>query len=102
MIKKVNNANGIKLFYEIEKENNRLCILDSNKEYFNDLTLDYEDTKKDIEFIQKTLEQTTLEEMCAFFGTHKIIPAKEKSNYGDGYVNTFIQNGNSILVAYLD
>ena len=102
MIKKVNNINGIKLFYEIEKENNRVCILDSNKNYFDYLSLDYEDTEKDIEFIRKVLEQTTIEEMCAFFGTHKIIPSKEKRNYGNGYVNTFKQNNNTILVAFKD
>lgn len=101
-IKQVNNANGIKLFYEIEKENNRVCILDSNKKYFDDISLVYEDTEKDIEFIRKVLEQTTLEEMCVFFGTHKIIPSKEKTNYGSDYINTFKQNNDTILVAFED
>lgn len=102
MVKRVNNTNGIKLFYEIELDNNRVCILDSNKNYFDDLTLDYEDTQKDIEFIQKVLEQTTLEEMCNFFGTHKIITKEQTKNYGSGYINTFKQNNDTLYVAFND
>ena len=41
-ITKVNNINGIELYYEIATDVNKLNILDSNKNYFNDLFLSTE------------------------------------------------------------
>lgn len=88
-ITKVSNINGIELYYEIATDVNKLNILDSNKNYFNDLYLETDDIDIDIKTIVKTLEETDLQSMCAFFGTHTIITKEETKNYGEEYINEF-------------
>lgn len=102
-MQKVNNINKIKMFYELELNNNRICILDSNKNYFDDLALDYDgNVIEEEKAIREMLEKTDIEEMCNFFGTHKIINKEERKKYGSGYVNSFKRNNETIYVAFND
>lgn len=81
-MKKVKNKNNIKMFYELELNNNRICILDSNKDYFNDLSLDYNEKVKDEETaIRKMLEETDLQSMCGFFNARKYDNLQELCKY---------------------
>lgn len=67
-MKIINNKNGIKMYWERAKDIDKINIYDSNKKYFNDLYIDNK-KDKDITDIIKTLEETTLEDMCDFFDT---------------------------------
>ena len=71
-MEKVNNKNGLDFYYEIEDLEHgftyeRLVILDSNKNYFNDFVLDEPDRQEEIESILNILENTTIEEMCCYY-----------------------------------
>lgn len=79
-MEKINNKNGIKMFYERANDIDKINILDSNGNYFNDIYFDiYEDDKgaEDIQAILHTLEETTLENMCNFFGARKYSSIEE-------------------------
>ena len=76
-MQKVNNKNGIKMYYEINEDWNRLEIYDSNQNYFNDLTLEEEDFDTDYKKLKEMLENTNLKSMCAFFN-HKLYNKIEK------------------------
>lgn len=67
-MEKVNNVNGIELYFEIEEKYNRCIIADSSMNYFNDIELEQEDFETDFKMIRQTLEQTSLKEMCDYFG----------------------------------
>lgn len=69
-MEKVNNKNGIEMYYEINENWNRLEIYDSDQNYFNDFSL--ESLKEnEIEKLKKDLETMTLHELCSVLG-HKI------------------------------
>lgn len=70
-MEKLNNKNGIEMYYEIVKDYPKMVIYDSNKEYFNDLNLVEEDFDTDFEKLKELLQTTDLNSMCEFFG-HKI------------------------------
>lgn len=108
---KVNNKNGIDFYYEIEqfgKEqscDDRLVILDSKKQYFNDFLLQEDDREEEIKGIVKTLEETDLKEMCYVYD-YQIFDSLTKLSqyaYGEiltrdeifdaGYTNVFKVNG---------
>ena len=76
-MEKVNNKNGIDFYYEIDKEQNRFVIYDSSENYFNDLCLEQEDYDTDFKALIKMVENTDLNEMCAFFG-HKIYDTRQE------------------------
>lgn len=71
---KVNNKNGLELYYKIEKANkleqsrdDRFLILDSSQNYFNDFILDEDDREEEIQALLKCLETTTIEEMASIY-----------------------------------
>lgn len=71
MGKLIKNKNKIKFYYEIDNSTNKINILDSNKNYFNDLYLDFYDIKQDIKNILDMLKETSLISLCNFFGARK-------------------------------
>ena len=85
-MEKVNNKNGIEMYWEKAGDVDKINILDSNKNYFNDLYFDvYEDDngEEDIGAILHTLEETTLENMCNFFGARKYNSLEEMADKED-------------------
>lgn len=71
-MEKINNRNGIEMYYELDGTDAKIIILDSNGKYFNDLYYDSyrnDNGEEDIGAILHTLEETTIEEMCYFFGS---------------------------------
>ena len=100
-MEKINNKNGITMFWTKANDVNKINILDSNGDYFNDLFFDvYEDDDgaEDIEAIINTLKNTTLEDMCNFFNANYYETLEElKQDIGidepNDYINTFIVNG---------
>lgn len=117
---KVNNKCGIEFYYEIEQQgkeqsaDDRLIILDSNKQYFNDFLLQEDDREQEIKAIVDILEATTLEEMCYYYD-YQIFDNLEKLSqyaYGKilsqdelfdtGYVNIFRANGKTLFALKSD
>ena len=106
-MEKVNNKNGIEMYYDIEKDYPRFVIYDSRQNYFNDLTLEQEDFDTDFRSLIEMVENTNLNEMCVFFG-HKIydklhelakeqdIDYKEFDPLENEYVNVFNVNGKEL------
>nr|DAK86237.1 MAG TPA: hypothetical protein [Caudoviricetes sp.] len=79
-MERVNNKNGIEMYWEKASDVNKINILDSNRNYFNDQYFDeYENDNgaEDIGAIVHTLEETTLEEMCNYFNARKYNSLKE-------------------------
>lgn len=99
-MKKINNRNGIDFYWGLSIDANRVIIYDSNKKYFDDLYYETDDNDEDLNSIISTLEETTLQEMCAFFNAtlyeEKKELLKELSDYNindeDDYINKFIVN----------
>ena len=112
---KVNNKNGIDFYYEIEqfgKEqsyDDRLIILDSKKQYFNDFLLQEDDREEEIKGIVKTLEETDLKEMCYVYDYQIFDSLTKLSQYAygkiltrdeifdAGYTNVFRVNGKTLF-----
>lgn len=104
-MEKINNKNGIEMFWERASDINKIIILDSNGNYFNDMYFDiYEDDNgaEDIGAILHTLEETTLENMCNFFGVREYETLEEMAEMEDleldglesnDYTNIFNVNG---------
>lgn len=72
-MKQINNKNGIEMYYELGEIEAKIIVLDSNGKYFNDLYYDSyrnDNGEEDIGAILHTLEETTLENMCNFFGAN--------------------------------
>ena len=104
-MEKINNKNGIEMFYELDGTDTKVCILDSNGNYFNDMYFEiYEDDNgaEDIGAILHTLEETTLEEMCNFFNANhygSLNELAEEENLclaelkNNEYLNMFNVNG---------
>lgn len=102
---KINNKNGIEMYWERAEDIDKINILDSNGHYFNDMCFDtYEDDngQEDIGAILHTLEETTLENMCNFFNAsiyETLEELADKENLRlDGlidndYLNVFNVNG---------
>lgn len=67
----IKNKNKIKFYYQIDNSTNKINILDSNKNYFNDLYLDYHDVIQDIKNIVNMLKKTSLTSLCNFFNVRK-------------------------------
>lgn len=99
-MEKVNNKNEIEMYYEIEEDYPQLVIYDSNKNYFNDIILEEEDFEENFKSLIDTIENTDLNNMCAFFG-HKLydnicelakeqdLDYKEIDPLQNDYVNVF-------------
>lgn len=104
----ISNKYGLILFYKIEQlgedkdPNDRFLILDSNREYFNDLMFLEEDREEEITELLKFVENSTLQEMCyiydyKIYNTWEECLINEYSKYEDmkteedllatGYVN---------------
>lgn len=112
---KVNNRCGIDFYYEIEQQgkeqsfDDRLVILDSKKQYFNDFILQEDDREEEIKGIVNVLESTTLEEMCYNYGYHIFESLTKLSQYAygkiltkdeifdAGYTNVFYVNGKTLF-----
>lgn len=104
-MKKINNKNGIEMFWERANDVDKINIFDSNGNYFNDMYFDiYEDDNgaEDIGAILHTLEETTFENICNFFGARKYKSLEEMAEMEnlelDGlenneYTNIFNVNG---------
>ena len=108
---KIDNKNGIDFYYYIkqheseENADDRLFILDSNKQYFNDFLLKEDNRDVEIKSILDVLEKTTLKEMCYIYDYQLFNNFNKLSKfaYGEiltreeifdtGYVNTFYVNG---------
>lgn len=85
-MERINNKNGIEMYYQTCGTDTRLFIYDSNKKYFNDMYYDIYDNdsgEEDIGAILHTLEETTLENMCNFFGARKYDSLKEMADKED-------------------
>lgn len=79
---KINNEHGIEMYYEIDTFVDKLNILDSNGNYFDDLLLDlYTPEEDDTKAIVETLTHTTLEEMVNFFACKKLYNSLEELQY---------------------
>lgn len=103
-MRKINNENGIKMFYEIWNEPMRVAIYDSDKKYFNDLLIEISYAEQDTKDIIKMLEQTNLQEMIDFFNakTYATLNELARDNYlgseetkDNDYINRFEINGKS-------
>lgn len=102
-MKQVKNETGIKMYYEINRQYDKVEIYDSDKKYFNDLY--YEDwDKDDISAILNMLKQTDLREMADFFNAQAYDTLEElaQDNYlemeetkENDYINRFEINGKS-------
>ena len=75
---KVNNKHDIDFYWTLSGDINKVDILDSNGNYFDDL---YYDDEEDIKHIIETLENTSLEEMCNFFAMKTIYNSLEELQY---------------------
>lgn len=72
-MEKINNKNGIEMYYKLDGTETKVNVFDSNGKYFNDIYYDIYDNdngEEDIQAILHTLEETTLENMCNFFGAN--------------------------------
>lgn len=96
-MERVNNKHGIEMYYALS-DITKIDIFDSNKKYFNDLYYDLDnDEQEEIDIIIKTLEETTLLEMCNFFNATIYEDKRELLNTladtniddEDDYINTF-------------
>lgn len=73
-MKRINNKNGIKMFWERANDIDKINIFDSNGNYFNDLYLNvYKDDNgnENIDEVLRMFEDTTLENMCNFFNASR-------------------------------
>lgn len=103
-MRKINNENGIKMFYEIWNEPMRVAIYDSDEKYFNDLLIEISHAEQDAKDIIKMLEQTDLQEMVDFFNAriYETLEELAQDNYleideinSNEYINRFEINGKS-------
>ena len=94
-IRNANNKNGIKMYYEFATDINKINILDSNGNYFNDL---YIDDDEDVDAIIKMLEETNLEEMANFFGATVYTTKSDLEDIGTDYINIFRVKGKVFFV----
>lgn len=102
-MEKINNKNGIEMFWERANDIDKINIFDSNGNYFNDIYYVICEENEDLNSILKMLEETTLEEMCNFFGVRKYNSIKELEKMENveyleykefnEYVNEFNVNG---------
>lgn len=117
---KVNNKCGIEFYYEIEQQgkeqsaDDRLIILDSDKQYFNDFLLQEDDREAEIKGILMTLEKTDLENMCLYYDYQIFSSLTQLSQYAygeiltkdelfdTGYVNVFRVNGKTLFALKSD
>ena len=117
---KINNKCGIEFYYEIEQQDNeqsandRLVILDSNKQYFNDFLLQEDDREEEIKALLDVLEATTLQEMCYHYDYQIFSNLTQLSQfaYGKvltkdeifeaGYTNVFNVNGKTFFALKSD
>ena len=90
---KVKNKHGIKMYWEFAIDINKINILDSKKNYFNDLYYET-NTLEELKDIIDILENTTLESMCEFFNA-KLYNTLEELRKGEE--NDSIQLNNEYL-----
>lgn len=105
---KINNEHGIEMYYEIDTFVDKLNILDSNGNYFDDLLLDlYTPEEDDTQAIVDILTHTTLTELCNFFACKKLYNSLEELQYDlqapeitedNEYVNIFKVNDKKYYV----
>lgn len=102
----VDNKHGIEFYYEFSTEVEKMYILDSNGNYFDDLMVDLDD-KEDKQSCVEMLENTTLEEMVNFFACKKLYNSLEELQYDqqdneitedNEYVNIFKVNDKKYYV----
>lgn len=67
-ITKINNKNGIELYYYVAEDVDKVVILDTNKNYFEDIYIETSYYEEDKNSIIKMLEETTLEDMADYYG----------------------------------
>lgn len=108
-MERVNNKNGIEMFWELNEDEKTVEILDSKRKFYKDIYYDHinEDNENDAQTIIHTLEQTTLQDMADYFDT-KIykslndLMANEEVAMEDlidnEYINTFYVNENTFYV----
>lgn len=78
----INNEHGIEMYYERDTFVDKINILDSNGNYFDDLLLDlYTPEEYDIQAIVDTLSHTTLVELVNFFACKKLYNSLEELRY---------------------
>ena len=107
-MEKINNEHGIEMYYEIDTFVDKLNILDSNGNYFDDLLLDlYTPEEYDIQAIVDTLTRTTLAELVNFFACKTLYNSLEELQYDlqdpeitedNDYVNIFKVNDKKYYV----
>lgn len=94
-MKRVKNKNGVIMYWEFSSDTHKVNILDSRQNYFNDLYYEPEYKEEDVKDIIKMLEETTLQEMCNFFGARRYDTMEELIHHEDLYdcdENTVIDN----------
>lgn len=98
-MRKVNNKNGVELYYDVDLTYPKFIIYDSRKCYFNDLILRTARTREDIDECIKMLEDTDLVSMGEFFGFEhytdvaKLMEQEQIDNPDNNdYINIFYVN----------
>lgn len=104
----INNEHGIEMYYERDTFADKINILDSNGNYFDDLLLDhYTPEEDDTQAIVDMLSRTTLEEMVNFFACKKLYNSLDELTYdlqdpeiteNNEYVNIFKVNDKKYYV----
>lgn len=102
---KINNKNGIEMYWEKAEDINKINIFDSNKKYFNDMyygIYNNDNGEEDIQAILHTLEETSIEGMCNFFNASLYVSLNELAEEenlclaelkNNEYLNMFNVNG---------
>lgn len=102
----VNNKHGIKMFARLS-DIQKVDIFDSNNNYFNDIYYDAKDENEEdneLDTIWEDLENSTLEDLCSFFGAKiydnleelcKENDLKQEETKDNEYINYFIVKTNN-------
>lgn len=102
---KIDNKHGIEFYYEFSTEEEKMYVLDTNGNYFDDLLVDLDD-KEDKQALINMLENTKFENMCLFFNK-TIYNSLEELQYdlqdpeiteNNDYVNIFKVNDKKYYV----
>ena len=71
-MERVNNKNGLELYYDIEDNEHgfdyeRFVIYDSNKHYINDMVFNESDRQEETKSCLKIVENTSIKELCYYY-----------------------------------
>ena len=88
--------------HEFANDVDKINILDSMGNYFNDLYIETNEdgsyNSEDVDAVIKMLEETNLQEMTNFFNATVCKDTKELADVGTDYINIFRVNGKICFV----